>query len=182
MKRGWYALFFSLFSTACAPRYAMPPPLPDSVLQIHNPDQAQDWLKHHLKYKRDKIQYGDDFWAPCALTYALGGGDCEDYAICAAAIQAGDIEAGYIAYVDHPDKDSAHAVLVYKYHGLWGINSNNDTEFRRPYFQTAHQAIVDSLKGKYTEYTLYDYAGVNIFTGNEDLESEMREIGEYQIK
>jgi len=186
MKQGIYVLFFSAFSTACAPRYQMPPMLPISILQISNPDQTQQWLedKNNLTYKRDPDLHGEDFWAPCALTYALGGGDCEDYAICAAALLEGDIEKGYIVSAEHPDRDSAHAVFAYKFHGWWGINSNNETEFRRPYFLTEHQAITDSLRGKYTEYTIYDYSGVNIFIGNEDLEDKIkkRKIGTYLLK
>ena len=85
-------------------------------------------------------------------------------------------------YVDHRDRDRAHAVFAYKYHGWWGINSNNESEFRRPYFATEHQAIADSLGNKYTDYKLYDYTGVNIFTGNEDLETKMKPIGTYSLK
>lgn len=183
MKRGLYAALFAAVATGCASRYTPPPNLPASIIQISNPDQAQEWLENVLTYKRDPDLYAQsDFWAPCALTYYLGGGDCEDYAICAAALLEGDIIKGYIVYVDHPDKKRAHAVFVYNYRGQWGINSNNESEFRRPYFQTEHQAIVDSLRGKYTEYTLYDYAGVNIFTGNEDLEPKVRKVGTYKLK
>lgn len=183
MTRGLYAALFSVLSTACAPRYAPPPDLPSSIVQISNPDQAQQWLDNVLTYKRDPVLHGQrDFWAPCALTYYLGGGDCEDYAICAAALLEGDLEKGYIVYVDNPDKDRAHAVFAYHFQGRWGINSNNETEFRRPYFSTLHQAVVDSLGGKYTEYSIYDYTGVNIFTGNEDLKPKMRKIGEYKLK
>ena len=183
MKRGLYALFFPILSAACAPRYVPPPDLPSSIIQISNPDEAQQWLETVLTYKRDPVLHEKkDFWAPCALTYALRGGDCEDYAICAAALLEGDIEKGYIVYVDHRDRDRAHAVFAYKYHGWWGINSNNESEFRRPYFTTEHRAIADSLGNKYTDYKLYDYTGVNIFTGNEDLETKMKPIGTYSLK
>lgn len=183
MKKGWYALFFSLFSAACVPRYPPPPLLPASVLQIYNPDQAQDWLENNLKYTPDPELHGQkDFWASCALTYHLKAGDCEDYAICAAALLSGDVDKGYIISLGYFDKKGGHAVFAYQYHGRWGIISNIKSEFRRPYFFSLHQAVLDSLRDKYDKYEVFDYSTANIFAGNENLEDKMKLVGKFYLK
>src|SRR3989344_4313182 len=150
MKKGLYAAFFSALINACAPRYAPPPDLPSAVKQINKPEEAQQWLETVITYKHDSELYGQkDFWAPCALTYQLRAGDCEDYAICAAALLEGDIEQGYLIYIDNPgerDKDnpdkpeSAHAVFAYRIHNQWGILSNNHSEYRQPVYSSLEGA------------------------------------------
>ena len=192
MKKGLYAVLFAAVANACAPRYAPPPDLPSSVKQISKPEEAQAWLENVLTYKRDPVLYGqDDFWAPCALTYKLRAGDCEDYAICAATLMDNDISQGYIIYIDNPGKkdaddpdkpESAHAVFAYKMNNKWGILSNGHSEYRPPEFSSLHEALRDSLSYRYSRYVIYDYAGVDIVNGNESLESKMKEVGEGSLK
>ncbi len=180
MKKKVYAALFSALFTGCAPRYAPPPDLPSSITQISTPQETQQWLETVLTYKRDPILHGKrDFWAPCALTYQLKGGDCEDYAICAAALLDGNVEQGYIIYIENPDSESAHAVFAYSIDGQWGINSNNHSEFRQPEYESLHKALLSSLSGKYSKYIIYDYSNVDIVNGNKDLESKMKKVREY---
>ncbi|GEM_PF-5173493 len=189
MKKGLYAAFFSVLVNACAPRYAPPPDLPSSVKQISKPQEAQQWLETVLSYKRDPLLYGEpDFWAPCALTYQLKAGDCEDYAICAAALLEGDIQQGYFIYVDKPEafkgeeKDSAHAVFAYQLNDRWGIVSNNLSEFRQPLYSSLEGALKNSLSYRYSRYIIYDYSGVDMINGNKSLEPQMKEIREGSLK
>lgn len=190
MKKSLYAAFFSALINACAPRYAPPTDLPSSVRQINKPEEAQQWLEQVLTYKRDPVLYGEaDFWAPCALTYQLKAGDCEDYAICAAALLEGDIKQGYLIYIDNPGKfnddgepESAHAVFAYLMHNQWGILSNNHSEFRQPVYATLHDAVQNSLGRNYSRFVIYDYSGVDMINGNKDLEPMMKQIEEGWLK
>ncbi|MEK6939390.1 MAG: transglutaminase-like domain-containing protein [Nanoarchaeota archaeon] len=178
MKRGLYAALLSATLTSCAPRYAPPPDLPSSVKQISRPEEAQQWLEAVLTYEHDDKLYGeDDFWAPCALTYQLKKGDCEDYAICAAALLDNDIQQGYLIVIYKPPRpendktpDSAHAVFAYKVNDRWGILSNGRSEYRAPTFSTLYEALRDSLSYRYNRYEIYDYSGVDIVNGNSSLE------------
>ncbi|MDP3698662.1 MAG: hypothetical protein Q8R47_03675 [Nanoarchaeota archaeon] len=192
MKKGLYAALFSATLASCAPRYAPPPDLPSSIKQISKPQEAQQWLENVLIYKRDPVLYGEpDFWAPCALTYQLKAGDCEDYAICAAALLDKDIQQGYLIYIDNPSKkdynnpdkpESAHAMFAYRLHNKWGILSNNHSEFRLPEYSTLRSAVQNSLGRKYSRYVIYDYSGVDMINGNKDLEPEMKEVGQGTLK
>lgn len=190
MKKSLYAVFFSALVNACAPRYPIPPDLPSSIKQINNPERAQQWLEDVLTYEHDDVLYGKgDFWAPCALTYQLKKGDCEDYALCAAALLEGDIQQGYLIYIDNPGKfkengepESAHAVFAYRIRNQWGILSNNHSEFRKPVYPTLYDAVQNSLGSRYSRFVIYDYAGVDIINGNQDLESKMKQIGEGRLK
>ncbi len=183
MERGLGAAIFSVATMSCAPRYAPPPTLPSSVTQISTAQEAQQWLDTVLTYQRDPILHGKkDFWAPCALTYALRKGDCEDYAICAAALLENDIDEGYIIYISHPDRESAHAVFAYNMNGYWGINSNDRDQYRAPQFLSLHEAVRDSLSKNYSEYVIYSYQGVDLINGNQDLETKMKALGRYSLK
>ncbi|HLD39763.1 MAG TPA: transglutaminase-like domain-containing protein [Candidatus Nanoarchaeia archaeon] len=184
MKKALYTAFFSALVNACIPRYAPPPDLPSSVKQINKPEEAQQWLETVLTYKHDSELYGQsDFWAPCALTYQLRAGDCEDYAICAAALLNRDIQEGYLIYIDNPGKkdkdgkpDSGHAVFAYKMNDKWGILSNGHSEYRLPEFSNLHAALHDALSYRYSRYIVYDYSGVDLINGNTNLESKMKQI------
>lgn len=176
----------ALFSAAigsCAPSYTPPPTLPSSIRQINTPAETQQWLETVLTYEYDQNLYGeDDFWAPCALTYQHKKGDCEDYAICAAAILREDVERGYIITVHNPETEIGHAVFAYRLGGKWGITSNNNNEFRSSEYQNLHDVVLSSLGEKYTEYSIYGYEGVDLINGNSSLEYKMKLIGRYQLR
>ena len=123
-----------------------------------------------------------DFWAPCALTYKLKQGDCEDYAICAAAILDRDVEEGYIITTYDSKTNSAHAVFAFRLHGKWGMISNNESEFRNPRYESLHGVLLSSFSEKYTEYFIYDYQGIDLINGNEDLESKMKQVGNHPLE
>ena len=183
MKKGAYAVLFSALVTSCGPKYAPPPNLPSSITQISTPQETQQWLDTVLTYERDPILHGTkDFWAPCSLTYALRKGDCEDYAICAAALLENDVEQGYIIYINNPGKDKAHAVFAYRINGHWGINSNNRSEYRLPTSSSLRSILIDALADDYTNYSIYDYQEVDLINGNQDLKSKMKKIREGELK
>src|SRR3989344_7470829 len=182
MKKKLYATLFSFLVTACAPRYPVPPTLPTSVTQISTPQETQKWLenKNNITYRFDPQMFGEeDFWAPCALTYALKAGDCEDYAICAAALLQDNVQEGFIIYLDHPTNKSAHAVFAYKFNGYWVINSNIDTEFRSPQYSSLVEALQNSVGANYSVYTIFGYEGVDLINGNESIEKKMDKLGKY---
>ena len=178
-----YAALFSALINSCAPRYAPPPDLPSSVKQIRTPEETQQWLENVLTYNRDPILYGKpDFWAPCGLTYSLKQGDCEDYAICAAAILDHDIEQGYIVTVYNAEPKRAHAVFVFQLHGKWGMLSNDKSQYRPATFATLEDVVIDSLKEDYQEYSVYDYTGIDITDGDQNLKLKMSLVWEHRLR
>lgn len=179
-KRGLVAYFSALFSAACSPNYIPPPNLPSSVTQISTPHETKEWLQEVLTYKYDEELYKvDDFWAPCALTYKNKAGDCDDYAICAAALLQGDVEQGYIVTISN-DTDG-HAGFLYRLQGKWGVISNNKKEYREPEFSSFHAAVYSSFGERYNKYSIYDYSGVDIVNGFENLEEKLTPIGKYRM-
>ncbi|MEK6809436.1 MAG: transglutaminase-like domain-containing protein [Nanoarchaeota archaeon] len=178
------ALFYATFGN-CSPNYAPPPTLDSSIKQINTPEETQQWLETVLTYESDKFLYGkEDFWAPCGLTYQHKKGDCEDYAICAAAILREDIDLGYIITVYNSDslKREAHAVFAYRLNGKWGIISNDKNQFRSPKYQSLPKVLLDSIDEKYTEYMVYDYGGLDLVDGKGNLGPKMKEIGRYRLR
>ena len=175
MAVGLISVLGACSSSHTTSKHLPPPPLPSEIMAISTPEKTQEWLKENLTYKRDMVLHSlDDFWAPCALTYQLRAGDCDDYAICAAAILQDDILEGYIIYLDHFDRTKgAHAVFAYHLNGQWGIISNNNSEFRKPLYSTLDQALFDSVGDKYNYYKIYDYSKASLANGNNDLESKM---------
>ena len=176
------ALFYAAMG-GCAPNYTPPPTLPSSIRQISTPAETQQWLENVLTYEFDTKLYGeDDFWAPCALTYQRRKGDCEDYAICSAAILREDVERGYIIAVHNPKTEKGHAVFAYRLAGKWGITSNNKSEFRKPEYLSLQSVLLSSLSENYAEYSIYGYEGVDLINGNSSLEFRMKLIGRYQLR
>lgn len=175
------ALFYATMGN-CALSYIPPADLHSSIKEISAPTETQQWLEAVLSYESDNVLYGkNDFWAPCALTYQNQKGDCEDYAICAAAILREDVEEGYIIAAANPITKSGHAVFAYRLGGEWGIVSNNTMEFRKPNYQSLQDVILDSLGGGYIEYYVFDYEEVNLVEGNEDLKSKLKPIGYFPL-
>ena len=180
MKKSIYAVLFSSLVT-CVPSYTPPPTLPSSINEISTPEDTKKWLENILTYQHDDQLYDtDDFWASCALTYQNRGGDCEDYAICAAAILQGDVDEGYIITLN--SEDSAHAVFAYRTATGWGIISNDHNQFRLPLFDSLHEAVWDSLHTNYSRYSRYDYDGVDLANGTGDLESQFHFRGTYRLE
>ena len=185
MKKGVCVALFSTLSASCAPKYVPPPTLPLSIAEINTPSEARKWLKTVLTYKHDEELYGDDFWAPCGLTYPNRAGDCDDYAICAAALLQGDVEKGYIVYLYGRliDGDGSHAVFVYQLNQKWGsISNQSPDEFRLPNYNTVDDVLrsinftSDHPGGRFRRYKLLDYSGVDLVNGSDDLESKLTEI------
>lgn len=189
MKKEIYAALFSTILGSCAPRYVPPPTLPSSVAQIDTPAEVKKWLNTVLKYEYDKDLYKTpDFWAPCVLTYKNRAGDCEDHAICAAALLQGDVEQGYIIVLYDPSKKNraAHAVLAYRFDNKWGILSNDPLEFRPPQFATLDGAVTDinnakEAQDRFLRYGVRDYSGVDLVNGSEDLESKIKKIEDHPL-
>ena len=165
--------------------------LPSVVAEINTPEEVRKWLDTVLTYKYDEELYKrDGFWASCGLTYLNKAGDCEDYAICAAALLQGDVEKGYIVILSDriaSEEDGAHAVFAYHLNQKWGIISNHTGEFgefRQPIFNTLHEALVsinftrDQPRGRFRSYTIRDYSGVDLVNGNDNLISKIKEIEE----
>lgn len=179
----------STILSACAPRYTPPPNLPSSVTQISTPGETKQWLETVLRYQYDEETYGkDDYWASCSSTYEKGAGDCDDYAICAAALLQGDVEQGYIVSLyDRVKDDKAHAIFIYQIDGRWGAISNQSPEYREPLFVSWEMVINDVNRAKdpperYTKYAVYDYRGVNIVSGRGNLDSHMKEIARGHLR
>ena len=129
-----------------------------------------------------------DFWAPCALTYQNRAGDCDDHAICAAALLQGDVEQGYIVvlYDSSEKKRSAHAVFAYRLDNSWGILSNDYWEFRPPRFATLDEAVKDinnarNAQDRFLRYDIRDYSGVDLVNGSEDLKPKIKEIEDHPL-
>jgi len=154
----------------------------DRNSQYKTIEEAQQWLAANIVYERDPVLYGvEDFWAPCGLTNNLAAGDCEDYAICAAVLLADNIDRGYLVYLKSSDSKKAHVVFIYKVQEHWGINSNNQSEFRLPYFSTMQSALQDSLGEEYNDYVVYDYSKVDLIGGNDDLKQKLKRIEEHKL-
>lgn len=189
MKKRVYTALVSAFLSSCSPSYTPPPTLPSSIAKIDMPAEARRWLDTVLKYEYDKNLYKTpDFWAPCGLTYKNRAGDCEDHAICAAALLQGDIEQGYIIVLHPPSNEnrSAHAVFAYRLDGRWGVLSNDTLEFRRPRFATLHEAITDINNARdsqdhFLRYDVRDYSGVDLVNGSEDLVSKIKKIEDHPL-
>ena len=183
MKKGVCVALVSAFLSSYPQHYQPPPTLPSSIVEIKKPDEVRQWLNTVLTYKHDYKLYGQrDFWASCGLTYLNRAGDCDDYAICAAALLEGDVEKGYIITLESPvNNDAGHAVFAYQLNNKWGIISNQPPEFREARFSTLHDAVVDvnmarDSTERFRQYSVRDYTGVDIIHGFGDLESEMKMI------
>ncbi len=189
MKEGLYTALVSAFLSSCAPPYTPPPNLPSSIAKIDTPHEARRWLDTVLKYKYDKDLYKtSDFWAPCGLTYKNRAGDCEDHAICAAALLQGDVEQGYIIVLYDPsnEKRAAHAVFAYRLDNKWGVLSNDSWEFRLPRFVTLDEVLSDinnarGSRDRFLRYNVRDYSGVDLVNGSENLVSKIKEIEDHPL-
>jgi predicted transglutaminase-like cysteine proteinase len=77
----------------------------------------------NLKPRSDLVLYGaEDVWSPPLATFAMGAGDCEDYAIAKfVALQQAGISADDLRIVilrdDHREED--HAVVAARLDGHW---------------------------------------------------------------
>jgi hypothetical protein len=188
VKKTISALYLVIASASCV-SYTPPPTLPASITEIKDPKEVEKWLETVLSYQYDEQTYGKgDFWAACGLTYENKKGDCEDYAICAAALLQGDVEKGYIISLYGRIKDDkAHAVFAYQQDGRWGVISNQPLEFREPLFVSLDEVINNINNSKdpperYTKYTIYDYTGVDLVSGRGNLESQMEESKRYYLR
>lgn len=185
------AILLTTLTGCIRPRYISPVhkhSLQQVIDQISEPQKAKEWLLR-LLYEEDKVvHHTGDFWASCALTYQNRAGDCEDYAICAAALLQGDIDEGYIITFHDPIKvgSGGHALLAYKQGEKWGTISNSNNEFRHPLFPSLDDVVQDvnvskKMEDKYQVYKVFDYSGLNIFSSTENLKYEMTELGAYEL-
>ena len=182
MKRNFSMALFYAALGSCTPVYIPPPTLSSSIKQISTPAETQQWLNTVLAYESDPTQYDkEDFWAPCGLTYNSRKGDCEDYAICAATILREDVEEGYIIVINNPKEENAHAVFAYRMDGKWGAVSNNPSEFSQPEYLSLHGLLISYFSKDYTEYRIYNYEGIDLIDGNENLEVKLKLKGKYVL-
>lgn len=152
--------------------YVPPPTLDASIAEISDPREAHLWIEELLKYRKDNQNYGvKEFYAPCRLTYESGFGDCDDQSICAAALLQGDVDEGYIISLKR--SESGHATFLYRVGYFWGVISNNDSEFRAPYYNSLQEAVLKVYGEKYDRYLVRDYTGVDLVEGNETLKDKM---------
>ena len=187
MKKGVCVALVSAFLSSCPQHYQPPPTLPSSIVEIRKPDEVRQWLDTVLSYKHDDKLYGEqDFWASCGLTYQNKAGDCEDYAICAAALLEGDVEKGYVITLEDTVNKKGHAVFAYQLDSKWGVISNQPKEFRGPSFATLHEAVMDinaarDRSERFRQYSVLDYSGVDLVSGFSSLESKMKNLGTQQL-
>lgn len=169
--------------------------LPYEIDEIKTPVQARRWLDENLTREKDPVLYNaDDFYAPCGLAYQKGKGDCEDYAICAAALLQGDVQQSYLAvlgnwegneyiaergswYAVNPSTD-LHAVYVYQVDGKWGLIGVKHSEFEEPIFATPEEVLGFRYNSyrynlNFHEYILFDHSGLDLVNGNQNLEEKI---------
>lgn len=182
MIKRFSAWCLSTVMSACVPHYVPPPTLQASAVEINTPEMANEWLKNVLTYRSDTLLYGkSDFWASCTLTYQNKAGDCEDFSICAAALLQGDVEQGYLIRLHHPISPGLvnHIVFAYKSGGRWGTISNQKREFRTPLFASLEFVVQDINnvrlpEERYTQYSVFDYKGIDILSYGGDLGPQMK--------
>ncbi len=115
-----------------------------------------------LKPKSDLALYGEeDVWSPPLATFAVGAGDCEDYAIAKfVALQEAGVSPDDLRIVvlrdDHREED--HAVVAAKLDGNWLILDNR------------HMVLVDEqLVRRYRPVFLADRDGVKLYSDTPSL-------------
>jgi predicted transglutaminase-like cysteine proteinase len=110
-----------------------------------------------LKPKSDLALYGEeDVWSPPLATFAIGAGDCEDYAIAKfVALQEAGVSPDDLRIVilrdDHREED--HAVVAARLDGNWLMLDNR------------HMVLVeDQLVRRYRPVFLIDRDGVKLYS------------------
>jgi len=110
-----------------------------------------------LKPKSDLALYGEeDVWSPPLATFAVGAGDCEDYAIAKfVALQEAGVSPDDLRIVilrdDHREED--HAVVAARLDGNWLMLDNR------------HMVLVeDQLVRRYRPVFLADRDGVKLYS------------------
>ncbi len=187
MKKVLLAASLSVMASGCVQGYIPPPNLPASIQQVSTPMEARRWLEETLTYKRDiNLYHQSDYWASCGQTYKNRGGDCEDYAICAAALLRDNVEDGYIVELYTPGKVEAHAIYVYQLHGRWGAISNQRMEYSQQKYLSIHELMlrINTLPSgdkRYGRYNLRSYEGVDLLNHQGDLDNVLPKKGDYSL-
>ena len=188
-----------LFISQLAGLGCTPKPLSESIDEIDKPDNAEEWLQDNISYLSDQFNYGkEDLWASCNLTYQGKAGDCEDFAICAAALLQDDVEKGYLIDLTRGHGLPGHMIFAYQKNSRWNVFS--DDHLYQTSSPTLSQLILDFDKLTKTDIFLYqptyvafkgfyvsDYSGVNLIHNN-NIRKEVRvishgtleELGDYK--
>lgn len=99
--------------------------LPDRVLSLgslasylHTPQDVALYIWRHFDFENDQAQFGrEDYWQSPAEMIKNKKGDCEDFALFAREMLRRN---GIQAFVINLYGDKAHALCIYKNHGLYG--------------------------------------------------------------
>ena len=155
--------------------------LPHEIDEIKTPLQARRWLDENLSRGEDSVLYNtNDFFAPCGLTYQKGKGDCDDYAICAAALLQGDVQQSYFAILltNRDEESRGHLAYVYQLNNRWGVIGAKPSEFDEPFAATPEKALwyrynFSHYDIDFHQYILLDHSGLDLLNGNQDLKEKI---------
>ena len=92
-------------------------------------------INQRIQYKRDD----GDYWQTPAETYALGTGDCEDYAIMKADLLS---HLAPVLLVVHSHGDTWHAILRVTVRGKWWYLDNNYDEIYDDNFRDMRYPVI----------------------------------------
>jgi hypothetical protein len=131
-----HALFWELELPFSRTRYI------NSLKSFHSIEQMQNALTSHYNYRNDPLAGCWDFYYLPHITWALGRGDCDDFALMAAdALSRRGIPAIMVSFIPAKIVES-HVIVVYRDRSAWrwcevGIWHNRD-------YPDADAAIVDA--------------------------------------
>lgn len=183
-----FLLASSLLVLSCKPK-----PLSYHIEDIKDPEEAEEWLQDNITYKPDLLIYSkEEFWAPCSMTYQIKAGDCEDYAICTAALLEGDIQKGYLVGLLRP-RYIGHMIFAYQKDDRWNFFSDGSLyltsspnlsqlildfdELTHDHFSGIYQPSYASFK----EFVVWDYSRMDLLSG-EDLNTKTKVISNGTIQ
>lgn len=158
------------------------------ISKIKTPESAYRWLRKNIPYAHDDVTYKtSDYWASLKQTLEKKKGDCDDFAIGAAALVCDDGYTGFLMNVfytaewidENKNVDNGHAYYVYKKNGLYGFVNNGGYE------PAKYNSIDDLVKGinatkmrkdKIHNYRLYPIDCAKAQNAGGDLRSQFNEI------
>ncbi len=128
----------------------------DEVIEmVKTPEEAQEFLSCCMTYQDDKDNYDvAEYFASPAQTFKRKSGDCEDYAILAAALLKDNGYPPPVLIVDQLNV-YRHAVFIYQREGKYGVISNSSLEFCLPVRKDLND-VVRGLNCEYSRYQIVD--------------------------
>jgi hypothetical protein len=108
-----HALFWEFELPFARKRYV------NSIKSFHGIAQLKDALTSHYHYRNDPLGGCWDFYYLPHITWALGRGDCDDFAWMAAdALSRCGIPALMVSFIPYKIAES-HVIVVYRNQGSW---------------------------------------------------------------